>query len=93
MKHFTLFLTLISLVSAAVAIPPPVRPPRHAGAAFPPAPKMKRSRTPNVWWAFSRLSPAEQKELMELQRKDPEKFRSVMQKKSAELQEEQQKQP
>ncbi|MBO5823030.1 MAG: hypothetical protein J6R86_08460 [Lentisphaeria bacterium] len=41
------------------------------------------------WRVFSQLTPAEQKEMMQLQRSEPEKFRTVMQEKLEKIQAEQ----
>ena len=91
MKHFACFLILITLTSTIIAAPqPPVRRHHPGTHNFPPPQDMKHNRNASIWRAFSQLSPAEQKELMTLQRTDPEKFRSVMQEKAAKIQKERQ---
>ena len=45
--------------------------------------KFRRGR--GMWRAFSRLSPAEQQELLKLQRSDPERYRAVISAKADEL--------
>lgn len=54
----------------------------------PPRPPMiqkgdRNMRNPGIWRAFAQLPQNEQKELMQLQRTDPEKFRTIMQEKAA----------
>ncbi len=86
MKNINTISVIISLAVAAfssIAAPPPHHhaPMRHNQ----PPHRHPQSRNANIWRAFSMLSEPEQRELMKLQRTDPDKFREVMQKKAAEI--------
>jgi len=76
------------------AEPPPPQKPENGREFLPPPPppsqemmqkKARFRRGPGIWRVFSRLSVQERKELMELQRKDPEKFRQLLQQKADSL--------
>jgi len=60
---------------------------KQPGNALPSAPAEpeRPMRGPGMWRVFSGLSPEEQKELLKLQRSNPERYREVMQKKVAEF--------
>ena len=87
MKNFFTFFSVFALFPLFAAAPDadktphPPRRPRHF--QFPQG--QRQNNTPNLWRVFSQLSPAEQKEMMELQRTEPEKFRSAMQEKVEKL--------
>ncbi len=67
------------------AVKTPAEPPRQIQEKkLSPPPHNSRSpekfrRGPGLWKAFSTLSPEEQRELMKIQRQDPEKFKQLMQ--------------
>lgn len=92
MKHifaFFAFAVTLSVLHAAPDgkdVPRPPRPPRHF--QFPG--NQKPDSHQNFWRIFSRLTPAEQKEMMNLQRTDPEKFRAAIHRKAEQIQAEQQ---
>ena len=87
---FQVFTLIFSACFAAVSlcgapaenskVQPPVRP-------RPPVMGKPGPRTPDIWRAFSRLSPEEQRKLMLIQRSEPEKFRQIMLEKAQKLQE------
>ena len=91
MKLFTTISMLTvfgALLSAAPGLPPmehrrPPRPPMNQKGD-------RNMRNSGIWRAFSQLPQNEQKELMQLQRTDPEKFRAIMQEKVAKFHAEQQ---
>lgn len=67
-------------------LPPPAPQPKPLPPKRPrPSTPEKFRRGPGMWHEFSRLSPNDQQELMRLQRKDPEKFRTIMQEKADQL--------
>ena len=72
----------------------PPRPPRHGQPGRPQGnpgrPQSSQGNNVNFWRVFSRLTPEEQKEMMTLQRTDPEKFRTAIQEKAEKIQREQQ---
>ena len=93
MKKFLIYFTFSAvsgLLCAAPAAEMPARPPRppHHGQQI--VPQQRSGGNFNFWRVFSRLAPAEQKEMINLQRTDPEKFRSVMQEKVEKFHREQQ---
>ena len=104
MKSLFTFFTLtavIGLLNAAAPTDAPSVPgpaphhPRHPHPRrqnFQPGPPQKPGSNANFWRFFSRLSPAEQKEIMLLQRTDPEKFRATVQEKVEKFQAEQREQ-
>ena len=55
----------------------PKRPAKPAPGSERPSERFRRG--PGLWKAFSTLSPEEQRELMKIQRQDPEKFKQLMQ--------------
>lgn len=84
-----------TLAASAIAAEPP-SPPPHRGAPAEPPPGGRRRRPdrdpgrrfrngPGMWQVFSRLTPEERREILKLQREDPEKFREVMSAKADEL--------
>ena len=91
MKYFFTFFTLTAALltlhaaPASKDVPPPPHQPR-------PKFRMNQGHKPgnshNFWRIYSRLSPAEQKEMMHLQRTDQEKFRIAIQEKGKKIQEE-----
>ena len=88
MKLFTVFslLTVFAAWLAAAPGDPPSK--EHRRPPRPPRSPMMQTgsrgqRNPGIWRAFSQLPQEEQKELMRLQRTDPEKFRAIMQEKVA----------
>ena len=89
---FTAALVMLNAAPAAENIPPQQRPPRppHPPRHIQFAKGQKPGHQQNFWRVFSRLSPAEQKEMMLLQRNDPEKFRAAMQEKAEKIQTEMQ---
>ena len=88
-----------TLVASAFAAETPPPPPHHGGLAEPPPPPPPGERRrhperdpgrrfrngPGMWQVFSRLTPEERREMLKLQREDPEKFREVMSAKADEL--------
>ena len=74
------------LAAAEPAAPAPASPPPSEGKrpGPPPPPRDGRINGAAIWAAFSRLSDAERKEMLELQRSDPEKFREKMKAKAEE---------
>ena len=76
-----LFLSLVVICAGTLfALPPP--PPRGAH----PGPGIKNQRMPrNIWRAFAELSDAERKEMLNIQRNDPDKFRELMFAKAQEI--------
>lgn len=62
--------------------PPPPPEHRHMG---PPPPNRRFRSGPGVWQAFSQLTPEERREMLKLQREDPEKFHELMRAKADEL--------
>ena len=93
MKKFLIcftFSAISGLLFAAPAVEKMPRPPRHPHHGQPGRPLPKPGSSDHFWRMFSRLDPAEQKEMMTLQRTDPEKFRSVMQEKAEKFHREQQ---
>ena len=93
MKKFLIYFTfsaVSSLLCAAPAAEMPARPPRQPRHGQQIGQPQRSGGNFNFWRVFSRLAPAEQKEMMNLQRTDPEKFRSVMQEKIEKFQREQQ---
>ena len=90
MKYTAIF-SLLTLVCSIVCAAPHPAPSPWQGKRPPMHPGMRNSpRNSAVWRAFSTLPQTEQKELMKLQRTDPEKFRTIMQEKAAKLQAEHQ---
>ena len=78
-----ILMLFITFCAASVnAAPAPVKNTKPA--------RRESMRTPNVWRIISMLPAAEQRELLKLQRTDPEKFRAAMQKKIEEFQRAQQ---
>lgn len=74
-----------SITAAEAPAPVPPKPPRPEGnRPAPPPYGGKRGAGAAMWAAFARLSDAERRELMELQRTDPEKFREVLRRKAEE---------
>ena len=75
-----LFLSVLSLSGLLYAAPgekmppPPIRERRNVQGGDP---RFQR----HLWRAFAELSDSERKEMIQLQRNDPEKFRLIMQKK------------
>ena len=70
-----LFLSLVVICAGTLSALPPPPPPRGAH----PGPGMKNQRIPrNIWRAFAELSDAERKEMLNIQRNDPDKFRELM---------------
>ena len=68
--------------------PPPVTPaekPVPPKAAAPARPPERFRHGPGIWRAFTRLSPDEQQKMLELQRKNPELYRTLMQEKVDQL--------
>lgn len=63
---------------------PGSHPPRRPDAPWRQNPENFR-RGPGIWRSFARLPQNEQQELLKLQRSDPDKFRSIMQRKADEL--------
>ena len=96
MKKFLIYFTFSAVSGLLCAAPAaemparPSRPPRppHHGQQI--VPQQRSGGNFNFWRVFSRLAPAEQKEMINLQRTDPEKFRSVMQEKVEKFHREQQ---
>ena len=102
MKSLFTFFTLFSVIGLINAAPAPKGAPK--AVTYPHRrPHMERPHRPNFqpgqqvkpgnnngyWRVFSQLTPAEQKEMMQLQRTEPEKFRTVMQEKLEKIQAEQ----
>ena len=92
MKYFFTFFTLTAALltlhaaPASKDVPPP--PPHQPRPKFRMNQGHKPGNSHNFWRIFSRLSPAEQKEMMHLQRTDQEKFRTAIQEKVKKIQEE-----
>lgn len=92
MKHIFVFFAFAVTLSVLHAAPAPEgapRPPRHP-RYFQFAGNQRPDSHQNFWRIFSRLTPAEQKEMMNLQRTDPEKFRAAIHRKAEQIQAEQQ---
>ena len=104
MKSLFTFFTLFSVIGLINAAPAPKGAPK--AVTYPHRrPHMERPHRPNFqpgqqvkpgnnngyWRVFSQLTPAEQKEMMQLQRTEPEKFRTVMQEKLEKIEEKDEK--
>ena len=102
MKSLFSFFALFAFAGVISAAPVPEEAPQ--AVTYPiRRPRIERPHRPNFrhgqqqkpgssngfWRVFSQLSPAEQKEMMQLQRTEPEKFRTVMQEKLEKIQAEQ----
>ena len=102
MKSLFTFFTLFSVMGLINAAPAPENAPRAVTyphrrprierphhPSFQPGQQAKPGNNNGYWRVFSQLTPAEQKEMMQLQRTEPEKFRTVMQEKFEKIQAEQ----
>lgn len=102
MKSLFTFFALFAFAGVISAAPVPEKAPQ--AVTYPiRRPRIERPHRPNFrhgqpqkpgssngfWRVFSQLTPAEQKEMMQLQRTEPEKFRTVMQEKLEKIQAEQ----
>ena len=97
MKSLFTFFALFTFAGVVSAAPVPEKAPqavtypirRQHRPNFHPGQPSKPGNNNGLWRIFSRLTPAEQKEMMQLQRTEPEKFRTVMQEKLEKIQAEQ----
>ena len=83
----TLICTMFFASAALCAATPDkgkIEPPKHHR---PPMMGHPGQRPPDIWRAFSQLPPGEQRQLMLIQRSEPEKFRQIMVEKARKLQE------
>ena len=91
-RHVCLWLAALAAGSVAAteppapagAVPPGPPPPPEYHPMGPPPNRRFRSG-PGVWQAFSQLTPEERREMLKLQREDPEKFHELMRAKADEL--------
>lgn len=84
--RWKIILLLIISVCSFAASAAPERPGKQPQGREKPARRRgTRQRNSDIWRAFSMLPNAEQRQLLRLQRNDPEKFRTIMQQKAAEL--------
>ena len=80
MKKIILLVLLVIVSGTLWAFPPPPQRGSHPG------PMGRKPRMPrNIWRAFAELSDAERKEMIAIQRNDPDKFREIMQQKALEI--------